>query len=270
MSKVLITGINGFLGQHIAKKFKSDHDIFGLARNQAKVQVDIGEPFSDQFPIDNPIIIHAAALMPRGNSNQALVDSNIQGTKNILDWAVKNKAKKFIFISSGGIYRAKNDFFHKENGAIDPIGVYAYTKYIGENLVKTYHEAYGLPITIFRLFYPYGENQKNGIIPLVSNMLSKNESISISLNERPNINPIHIDDVINAISLSMDSGFAFETYNLCGDEIISFAQIVRVLEKKLNLKAKLKKSNEPRYDLMGDNSLLKEKLNWKPIRSFNI
>ncbi len=272
MSKVLITGINGFLGRNLASLLVNDHEIYGITHRQNNnvlhapykmYHADLKQPISRDFLIDKPIVIHASALMPSDNSKEALIETNINGTKNILEWSVRNNAKRLIFISSGSVYGFKNDHYHKENDPKNPIGLYGYTKYIGENLVKMYHESYGIPVTIFRLFFPYGSDQENGIISLVYNKVKNNQEIFINEHERPHINPIHIDDVVNAIFLAMKSSSTFETYNLCGDETVSFSTIVRIMEKMLNKKANTKLAAEDKADLLGNNQLLKEKLGWK-------
>ncbi len=274
LPNIFITGINGFIGRNLATKLANQYNIYGCTRNtsyelnskQHIFSIELRNKITDEISVDSPIIIHTAALMPRGHSETSLIETNVYGTKNILDWAIRNHAKHFIYISSGSVYGSQNEYYHKENDPIHPIGIYGHSKYIGEEWVKMYHELYQIPVTIFRLFYPYGEDETHGIFSLITNLIKDDQMITINEHHHPYINPIHVDDIIHAIDLSINNPSKYEIYNLCGDRTLSFYELVTLCEKKLSKKAKYVLNSDDKSDLLGDNQLIKTKLKWQPTR----
>lgn len=271
----LITGAAGFVGSNLIRYLSPRGSVIGLDRDPVEdailapeqcVQLDISSALPDLTIADDTTIVHAAALFGAQNE-QTMWDVNVNGTRNILDLAVRAKAKHFVFLSSGGVYGYAVGKYRRETDNTDPIGFYGYTKWIGENLALMYHKLHGLTVTIIRLFFPYGPGQRSGIFPFISQSVSEGRKLTIHKNGSPKMNPIHIDDLVSAIGLVVQNGSGITTYNLCGDETLSFLDIVRLFEKHSGRSANITSSDESEGDLLGDNSLIKQKLGWKPINN---
>ena len=89
---------------------------------------------------------------------------NINGTKNLLEAISGTKVKLVLFTSSSEIYGETNKNGVKESDKFKPKSVYAHTKIIGEELIKTYSKIYKYEYLIFRLFNVCGIGQKNEFV----------------------------------------------------------------------------------------------------------
>jgi nucleoside-diphosphate-sugar epimerase len=80
--------------------------------------------------------------------------------------------------------------------------------------------------------------------------------------------PIHVADVTDAVIHAMAPTFPVGCYNLCGDEEISFLELVRGMEARCGLVANLDHTDESSGDVMGDNAALR-RTGWRPRRGVN-
>ena len=186
MSKILITGGQGFLGKRTAEMFSSMgykvicFDIAPLNNNKDKnlPYKKIWGSILNPYDIDKAIkgcdtVIHLAALVgvkiTEKNSLQCL-HINIRGTSNVLDAAVKNKVKKIIFSSSSEVYGEQKIFPITENANLTPKSNYGISKIAGEEYVRAYSQIYDLKFNICRFFNLYGLGQtENFVIPKITN-----------------------------------------------------------------------------------------------------
>lgn len=159
--KVLVTGGTGFLGVHLARKFlkqKWDVTLFDIADLDAKDLIGKVNVIKGNINNKNEInkaaknqdyIIHAAAALPIQKDKKTIFHVNIDGTKNVLDAALKNKIKRLIFISSTAVYGVPKHLPETETSPLDPIGFYGISKIEGEKLCQEYMKK-GLDINIIR------------------------------------------------------------------------------------------------------------------------
>jgi nucleoside-diphosphate-sugar epimerase len=147
---------------------------------------------------------------------------------------------------------------------VSPIGFYGHTKLIAENLTRAYFDTAKLAVAVIRLFFPYGEGQKRGIFRLVSDSIQNGSTLTVNQGGAPKINPVHIDDVVSATEKISTSPAGYRVFNLCGDESVSFLDLVHRYEAKHGKKAVLKPSGIEHEDLLGSNRLLKEQTGWQP------
>ncbi len=86
---------------------------------------------------------------------------NVNGTQNVLEFAMDCRVSKFVFMSAGALYTNVPKYLPiDEKHPISPIqGIYATTKRIGELMCEDFGRNYGLPYVYFRLFNTYGPKQ---------------------------------------------------------------------------------------------------------------
>jgi dTDP-glucose 4,6-dehydratase len=273
MDNVLITGATGYLGRHFVTRLRKNYQVYSLSKSltepdtKLNFKLDLRQPIPAEIEIKSPIVIHTAAVKPSLSTTEDMIHSNILGTFNTLEWAIKNKASKFIYFSTGSVYGYKQNYHHQEGDALNPIGAYGHSKYLGENLVETYHKIYNLPVIIIRLFYPYGANQDTGIFSIIKNKILNNQTIKLDGNGCQKINPIHIDDCVDAVALLLKKTFNFQIYNLCGSDEVSFIELVRLYEHHLQQSALIQMTDNKAFDLLGSNIKIKQTLNWEQKRS---
>lgn len=174
--KVLVTGSSGNLGRMMVEEFKKSYKVVGF---------DVKEPIgpigkSVRFikgdlrklgDVENAtkeinVIIHLAAIPFEPKDQKLLFDTNIMGTFNVLESAVRNNVKRVIFISTslvvGHGYTTINSSQEEkpmdiqylpfdEEYPCQPNDMYGFSKYIGEQMCKIYTKKYGISTICLRL-----------------------------------------------------------------------------------------------------------------------
>ena len=148
MKKVLITGCSGYIGSHLCKMLDGSYEVYGLDLNVPQVDslkdyysIDIRKMF--ELPDEFDAVIHLAALVNVGESEQNPISyyiTNLNGTMNVLS---KIKTKNFIFASTGA--------------AQDCASAYGISKRAAEDVVREFATKHKpMPYTIFRFYNVIG------------------------------------------------------------------------------------------------------------------
>ena len=184
--RVLITGVAGFIGMHMAKKLllkknkvlgidninnyystKLKKDRVKILRNYKNFQfhrIDLKNKKKLDFCFKNfkpDIVINFAAQAGVRYSlkfPEKYIDSNIIGFFNIIELASKYKIKHFVYASSSSVYGLRDvKKLNSENDTTDtPLSIYAVTKKTNENIAYTKSYLKNLPTTGVRFFTVYG------------------------------------------------------------------------------------------------------------------
>ncbi len=80
--------------------------------------------------------------------------------------------------------------------------------------------------------------------------------------------PVHLVDAVDAVARAVTPDFPPGCYNLCGDDDISFLELVRGKERRLGAVAKLALTDELCGDMMGSNAALRH-AGWRPTIGLN-
>jgi UDP-glucuronate 4-epimerase len=187
---VLITGVAGFIGFHLASKLIDDgvfvigidnlNDYYDVnlkearlteLRNLAKIKkkqflfykVDL-ENYQEIIKIfENYSPTHVVNLAAQAGvrysieNPSAYIQSNLVGFSNILEACRKEKIKHLVFASSSSVYGGNDNFpFSEKQGVDHPVSLYAATKRSNELIAHTYSHLYSIPSTGLRFFTVYG------------------------------------------------------------------------------------------------------------------
>jgi dTDP-glucose 4,6-dehydratase len=211
------------------------------------------------------------------NSIQPFVDTNIQGTINLMQCALDTpNLKKFIHISTDEVYGSleldSEDSFN-ENTKYDPKNPYSATKAASDHLVSAFHNTYGLPAIITNCSNNYGPNQhKEKFIPTIISKALRNEKIPVygdGLNVR---DWLYVDDHCNGINLVLQNGKIGEKYNIGGGTELPNIEVVRIILDMLGKSHDLieyvtdRPGHDRRYAI--DCSKIENELGYKPLYSF--
>jgi UDP-glucose 4-epimerase len=269
--RFVITGAAGFVGSHLAKYLLNRGEVLALSRSPVRLThprlsvhaADITSTIPDAKRFREATVIHSAAVM-NSPDRSLLWTTNVVGTLNMLEWAIRHEARHFVLFSSGGVYGYARNRLWSEGDPLNPIGFYGHTKRIAENVGRAFYDTCKLPLSVIRLFFPFGEGQKRGIFRLISDSIQQGSVLTVNRDGAPKINPVHIDDVVSATEKILAGPEGFRVFNLCGDETVSFLDLVQRFETKHAKKALLQSSGLEHEDLLGCNNLLKDKTGWQP------
>jgi nucleoside-diphosphate-sugar epimerase len=260
MRPVVVTGAGGFVGGAICRALAPERRVLAVARRTCPVpcerllEADLTAGLPDARDFEGSVVVHTAAAM--GTQDRAVLwAANVDATRRVAEWAVAHKAAGLVFVSSGGVYPYARGRYWTELDKPDPIGYYGHTKYLGEELLRAYHRLDGLPVTVLRLFFPYGPGQERGVFPFIARAVRAGTEITIQGPGEPTMNPVHVDDCAEAVRRVMELGPGFRIYNLSGDRPVSFLDLVRMEERSSGKVARLRNVPSGPGDLLGANDL---------------
>jgi len=220
--RILITGVNGFIGSQLANYFaKKGCEIIGIGRQQnhsalvlEKIEYvcwDLRFAISLKFNAD--VVIHSAALAVDKGQFSEFFDNNVTATENLLNTLDGNPI--FIYVSTSSVYRF-NEFPAKEsdiNNEVNPLSNYGRSKLLAERLIldcKSLNTKF-----ILRPRSVYGVHDRL-ILPRLLNLV-KGEKIIIPKHITKFISLTHIENFIHAVDLCIQNPLKQGTYNIADE-----------------------------------------------------
>lgn len=294
---ILITGVAGFIGFHLARDLlKRGENVIGIDNlnpyysvklkekrleilktynNFKFLKVDFGnwEQFHNSlkdFELDMIVHLGAQAGVRYSLENPwAYVHSNEMGTLNIFEFVRRKGIEKVIFASSSSVYGGNKKIPFSEKDRVDkPISLYAVTKRSNELMAYAYHYLYGIKIIGIRLFTVYGEFGRPDMaaFKFARNILLGKE-IEVYGYGKMKRDFTYISDIVNGIKKVMDTNLEFEIINLGNNQPVELEYFIYLLEKYLGKEAKKMYVKKPKADVeitYADISKAKELLGWEP------
>ena len=176
--KYLITGASGQLGYDIVRELKERGENDYLDPTPEEMDITnrmLVNKVIDQYKPD--VIFHCAAYTAvdkAENEKDICYDINVNGTKNIVDAAKKNKAK-VVYISTDYVFDGTKDGEYVPEDKTCPINYYGYTKLCGEEEVCKLDD-----FLIVRISWVFGINGKNFIKTMINLGKTKKELSVVS------------------------------------------------------------------------------------------
>ena len=285
--KILVTGGAGFIGSHIAEYLVQRGDDVtildnlntGKKENLAKINDKINFVNGDirdykllEELVNNTTgVFHEAALasvQDSFNMKDEYVDVNVNGTENILKLG-KEYGFKIVYASSSSVYGNPNTIPVKETDERKPINPYAQTKLDDEYLAKKYSEM-GVSVIGLRYFNVFGPRQSKeyaGVIKLFLEKIKQEISPKINGDGLQTRDFVHIDDVVKANILAMDSNIKHEFFNVGTGNSISILDLANVVIDASGLSLEPIHGPELPGDVratQADVTLIRKLLNWEP------
>lgn len=260
--RILITGGAGFIGSHIADFLISEnHEVIildnlssGKIENVNKKALFIKGSITQKRDIEKAIqdvdyVFHLAAMVsvPLSFEKKDLCFKiNIQGTKNVLDAALKHKVKKVIFSSSAAVYGDNLNTPLKENEPYSSLSPYAESKIEGEKLCIEYNKK-GLVTCSLRYFNVYGTRQDpkspySGVISIFIDKAKENNEIIIFGDGSQTRDFIHVNDIVAANVFAMEK--LDGVYNVANGKEITIKDLAEKIIKISKSSSKIKYEKE--------------------------
>lgn len=190
MKNVLVTGADGFIGSHLVELLvREGYTVRALAQYNSfnhwgwledvdcrgTIEVvcgDIRDPhFCNTLMKDIDAVFHLAALIAIPYSYVAptsYVDTNITGTLNICQAAQDNGIRRVIHTSTSEVYGTARYVPIDEAHPLQPQSPYSASKIGADAIAMSFHNAFGLPVTVARPFNTYGPRQSaRAVIPTI-------------------------------------------------------------------------------------------------------
>ncbi len=236
--RVLVTGSEGFMGQHLTKTLTADgQEIFRFARkfgldirNYEQVRTALLEFWPDQ-------VFHLAALSFTGESRtdpRRAMEINLGGTHNLLEAARALQLDTHIHLAGtsdeyGYVTRDGN---LTEDSACYPANPYAVSKLASTTLGVVYARQYGLHVVATRAFHHIGYGSRPfSVLSTFARRIVKCERGLADHVIHGDLSPVrdftHVHDVVRAYRLAVDCEPGI--YNVCSGKPVSMQRLMDML-----------------------------------------
>ena len=279
MKNILVTGGGGYVGTNLVNELLSENYIvtvldtfwFGNYLKKHKNLKVINKDIRDINEKDLKkieCIMHLASIAndPAAELDAKLTwDVNVLATYKLINLAINQKVKKFIFASSGSVYGIKKEKRVTEDLSLEPVSEYNKSKMVGERVLLSYKDK--IDLTILRpatvCGYSPAMRLDVAINALTFGALQNNLITVFGGNQiRPNLTMF---DMIKAYKFSLKRKFIKDRplhniiFNL-GFENLSILNMAKRIQKMLksNSKILIKSSNDPRSYRQNSDRIIKE------------
>jgi NAD dependent epimerase/dehydratase len=301
VSKVLITGADGFIGSHLTEMLvKQGHKVKAftyynsfntwgwldylpkeLMKDVEVFTGDIRDPNGVREAMKNiDEVYHLAALIAipfSYHSPDSYVDTNIKGTLNVLQAARDFNTSRILITSTSEVYGTAQYVPIDEAHPYQGQSPYSATKIGADRLAESFYRSFNMPITIIRPFNTYGPRQSaRAVIPtIIMQLLAGKELIELgSLTPTRDFN--YVKDTANGfIQIAKSDNTIGEEINIATQQEISIGQLAEELIRQINPNAKIicdEQRLRPEMSevnrLLGSNKKITRLTNWKPNYTF--
>lgn len=258
--KIMITGISGFLGSHLAGHFAKAHQVCGVSTSVASLGNIPVYDYEHLEAAERPdVIIHCHAAVASGNTvldKETLRNGNIYPTQKIIG---QFPEAKHIYISSVSVY-GQNQETITETTAISPFTAYAQSKYEAEQIIASAPKS-----AIIRLSSLFGTGMKeNTLIPNYVNQALQNGQIEVWGTGERMQNYFHVSDAAALIDAMIQKNtWNQPVYLGVSEKEYSNIEIARTIAIATGARI-VHLNDDTSVSVHYDNTFTRKNLNWHP------
>ena len=271
MNNILITGGAGFIGSHLVDHLLGEsgwrvtvvddfNDFYDPSIKRENVKIHLSNPDFQLVEADIrdrealrrafaetnfDCIVHLAAragVRPSLKEPHLYLETNVNGTMNLLELARSSGTKHFIFGSSSSVYGINNKVpFSEDDPIFNPISPYAATKAAGELICHSYAHLYGMRIVCLRFFTVYGARQRPDLaIHKFAKLITADKPIPVFGDGTSRRDYTYIDDIIAGVRAAIDYHQSkYEVINLGESRTVELRELISILENALGERAEI-------------------------------
>ena len=239
IARAVVTGAAGFLGHHLVATLRSAAVevlpiVHEVTSQDAAGSVAMSTALSEPGILDGfDVLIHAAAVRHRhGVGATAYRASNVDLVLALLR-ASAGRVRRFVLVSSVGVYGFPEDLPIREEHPFAPRTLYGVTKVEAERLVRTLAPELGLEFCIVRPTIIYGTGDRNGMLDKMERMIRGRRYRLVGTGQNT-LHHVHIDDVLAGLRLAATSpAAAGQDFILAGPETITLAKLGALVAREV-------------------------------------
>ena len=271
--KILVLGSSGSIGTHLTNflcSSKAIKQIFAIDKRPNKIRskkiifkkFDL-ENFKSDIKFKKKIdcaIMLGALLNFKDTNPSEFYYKNMLIFYNSIKICNQNNIKKIIYLSSFAVYGDLNSSSINENFRLNGNNIYSRLKIFQEQELQKLSFLGNFKFNILRLSQIYGSNISTNIIYRFIKMKKNRETVEINGDGSQKRDFLFIDDLINAIYLSIIKFKNNNIFNVCSGVGTSLKKVVDLIGVKYNLNKK--KLKEPKI-VIGSNKKIVKFLKWR-------
>ena len=294
--RVIVTGAGGFIGSHLVQTLVAQGAIVRAfvhynARNDwgnlehlpvevlGEVEViggDVQDPFSVARAVaGSEIVFHLAALIGIPYSYRApktYVDTNVMGTLNVLEAALRSGAERVVHTSTSETYGTAQYRPIDEEHPLQGQSPYSASKIGADKIAESYYRSMGLGVTTLRPFNTYGPRQSlRAVIPTIIAQALHGDTVKLGSLE-PVRDFTFVTDTARAFTaVATADGVVGQTLNAGSGQGITIGDLARLILRLTDSEAKLVHDEQrvrPEasevFELLCDAGRLREFTGWRP------
>ena len=294
---VLITGVAGFVGSHLAERLLERGervigvdcftDYYARAIKESNLALMLGRPgfrFVESTIQEAELealldgvthVFHLAAQAgvrrSWGRDFQVYTVNNVEATQVLLEALVGRSIEKLVYASSSSIYGDHAPIPMREDTLPQPLSPYGVTKLAAEHLCHLYSTNHGVPATSVRYFTVYGPRQRPDMaFNRFLRAALQGAPISVFGDGEQTRDFTYVDDAVAATILAAERGTPGRAYNIGGGSRVSVNDVLQIVERisgrRLDVRREPAQKGDMR-DTYADTSRARAELGFAPATS---